>query len=125
MPRTTEEDLLWARSGKRPVNIVRWGPYEVIPEPYGGGRLVKSQAEGKRLMVIWKRWYERKGWKVHGNQEHGFLAWDPEIGYSRDKAHTCHLMIFRRQDESWVRDYKPPKSLTDEEVRAKYLPPKD
>ena len=106
MPRTTEEDLIWARSGKRPINIVRWGPYEIIPEPYGGGRLVSSKEKGHKLMGIWKRWYERKGWRVVGNYEYGYRAYPPEWEPgSRFEPHGCQIRTYRLENEEWVRDW--------------------
>ena len=107
LPRTTEEDLIWARSGKKPINIVRWGPYEIIPEPYGGGRMVSSKAKGHKLMAVWKRWYQRKGWEVRGGVTTTLCAYPPgalsgKLGYPIPKPHTCWLQTHRLEDGTWT-----------------------
>lgn len=73
MPQATSEDLLWARTGKKPIVGVTW----TNPEPgatQARDRIVKSIARGERLMKLWKEWKERHGWTVTGSLSYGYRA---------------------------------------------------
>ena len=81
MRKRTEEDLAWARSGKKNINVVRWSD--------GQGRVVSSQAKAKKAMSAWKEWKLRQGYAVHGSQDSGFMA--SKDGIARE---ACALRIY-------------------------------
>ena len=69
MPRTREEDLIWARSGTRPIHAVRW--------TLNQARIVRTKKRGNELLMVWKRWKERQGWTVRGSSGNGYIAYGP------------------------------------------------
>lgn len=70
MPQSTPEDLLWARSGTRPIHAVRWTDSRA--------RIVRTKKRGHELLMVWKKWKERQGWQVRGNTAGGYVAESPE-----------------------------------------------
>ena len=81
MRKRTAEDLAWARTGKRNINVVRWST--------GQGRVVSSQAKAKKAMSAWKEWKTRQGFTVHGSQDSGFMA--IKDGIARE---ACALRVY-------------------------------
>lgn len=69
LPRSTEEDLIWARSGTRPIHAVRW--------TLNQARIVKTKKRGHELLMVWKKWKERQGWTVRGSSGNGYIAYGP------------------------------------------------
>ena len=70
MPKTTQEDLAWARSGTKPIHAVRW--------TLNQARIVKTKKRGHELLMVWKKWHERHGWKVMGSTGNGYVATSPD-----------------------------------------------
>lgn len=74
-------------------------------------RIVKTKKEGDRVMRVWKRWYERQGWKVrslgHGND--GYLAYAPDYGIEDWNRHgpdgKVHTISLHEYDPTLVRVY--------------------
>jgi hypothetical protein len=81
MRKRTQEDLVWARTGKRNINVVRWS--------HGQGRVVSSQQKAHRAMAAWKEWKLRQGYEVKGSQGSGFFAF--KDGIARE---ACALRIY-------------------------------
>lgn len=69
MPQSTKDDLLWARSGTRPIHAVRWTDSRA--------RIVRTKKRGHELLMVWKKWKERQGWKVRGSAGSGYVAESP------------------------------------------------
>ena len=69
MPRSTAEDLIWARSGTRPIHAVRW--------TLNQARIVRTKKRGHELLMVWKKWKERQGWNVRGSNGNGYIATSP------------------------------------------------
>lgn len=58
MPQSTLDDLLWARSGDKPIIAARWSTNRA--------RIVRTKKRANELAGIWKDWKIRLGWKVNG-----------------------------------------------------------
>lgn len=81
LPKTTEEDLLWARSGTRPIHAVRW--------TLDNARIVRTKKRGHELIMVWKKWKERQGWQVRGSAGSGYVAVSPS-----GEQHACALRSY-------------------------------
>ena len=82
MPRSTEEDLAWARSGTKPIHAVRW--------TLNQARIVKTKKRGHELLLVWKKWKLRQGWQVLGSTAGGYVAMSP-----RGEQEACALRSYR------------------------------
>lgn len=100
MSKTTDMDLMWATSGKKPMTFTIWS---------GGYRLVGKKQEGLKLVQTWKRWHERQGWTVLGTQD-AYRAYPPGavVGVMSQASH-CYVETFHRHGDSWSTT-KPPKA---------------
>lgn len=85
LPRSTAEDLLWARSGKRPIHAVRW--------TLNQARIVRSKQRGHQLCLVWKKWKERQGWEVRGSASGGYVATAPS-----GEQEACALRSYSPED---------------------------
>lgn len=83
MRRSTEEDLLWARSGTKPIHVVRWSLNE--------GRIVKTKKRAHEVMMVWKKWKERQGWEVRGSAGGGYIA------FRKEQREACALRSYNPQ----------------------------
>ena len=81
LARTTEDDLLWARSGTKPIHAVRW--------TLNQARIVKTKKRGHELVMVWKKWKERQGWQVRGSAGSGYVATSPS-----GEQHACALRSY-------------------------------
>lgn len=82
MPHTTEEDLIWARSGTKPIHAVRWSTNQA--------RIVKTKKRGHELLLVWKKWKLRQGWQVLGSSAGGYVATSPS-----GMQEACALRSYR------------------------------
>lgn len=57
---------IWAQARKDHVHVVFW--------TWRKHRIVRTKAEGERLVRLWKKWHKLCGWEVRGN-----VASHPEI----------------------------------------------
>lgn len=81
MPQSTAEDLLWARSGTKPILAVRWTPSRA--------RIVRTKKRAHELLMVWKKWKERHGWEVRGNASSGYVGTSPD-----GLKEACALRIY-------------------------------
>jgi hypothetical protein len=65
--RSTEEDLIWARTGEKPIHVVRWS--------FNQTRIVRTKRRAHECIMVWKKWKERQGWEVRGNASSGYIAY--------------------------------------------------
>ena len=84
MPRSTAEDLAWARSGTKPIYGVRWS--------FDQARIVKTKKRAHELLMVWKKWKIRQGWQIIGNAQNGFIAIAPD-----GTKHACALRTYDPQ----------------------------
>ena len=81
LPRTTDMELAWARTGKKPIYAVRWS--------FNHARIVRTKrTEANEVVSIWKKWKERQGWIVKGNVASGFFA------YRDGAVEVCALRVY-------------------------------
>lgn len=50
------------------------------------GRRFKTKGEAQAKLRVWKKWYERQGWRVVGNASSGYLAYAPDYSPSAEDA---------------------------------------
>lgn len=81
------------------------------------GRRFKTKGEAQAKLRVWKKWYERRGWRVLGNATSGYLAYSPDYDPSdatiwlRTEPHpTIHSAGVRPVDAGY---------LTTAEIEAK------
>jgi hypothetical protein len=43
------------------------------------GRRFETKGEAKKKLKVWKRWYERLGWRIMGNESDGYIAYAPDF----------------------------------------------
>ena len=79
--RSTQEDLIWARSGTKPIHAVRW--------TLNQARIVRTKKRGHELLMVWKKWKERQGWEVRGSAGNGYVATAPS-----GEQHACALRSY-------------------------------
>jgi hypothetical protein len=68
-----ELDEVRANARQRRIFVVCW--------TWQGHRVVRTKTEGQRLVKVWKKWQERKGWSVQTRGE-AYFAFPPEWDHS-------------------------------------------
>jgi len=81
---------------KRKINVVFWTWQQY--------KVVKTQKVAKQKLMAWKKWYQRQGWMVHGNNNHGYIAWQFDANWLEDRPNAkIHSVGYRALDEQQFR----------------------
>jgi hypothetical protein len=79
-------------------------------------RIVATKREGNDRMRVWKKWYERQGWKVLRSGPEAYIATHPDTG-------ERHSIVFHEYDEeTHERIWSPPKSRRKIEEKTNVVP---
>ena len=52
------------------------------------GRRFPTKGAAMAKLKVWKRWYERQGWRVIGNGAMGYIAYAPDFDPLVDAGHV-------------------------------------
>jgi hypothetical protein len=79
-------------------------------------RIVATKKRGIEVARVWKRWYERKGWRVRslGQGLEGYLAYAPDYKYEDwndhgpdSRVHVCSVHTYDAETKERIYP-KPP-----------------